>query len=106
MSTSSEAFKADLHRVLVLSQLTKYQWQAIQYDPYTKEQSANARKQGKKGFIDIREVAAVQIRAIDSMLLKIRSISPEAFTLVANELTSDFVHEINIELDKLLGIND
>ncbi len=99
--TKEEILKEDMKRLLILWQLWKVALTSIQTSDTLALWAAKAKENKNKGYVDLRVLAAEQLRYIQSFLIRMkRTLTPETFNAVMTELSGPQIDEINLLIEE------
>jgi hypothetical protein len=100
----SQVFQDSLKRWLYVGKIYEYACQDIQKSELIKELARQAKENGKKGWLDLRTVAADNIRLVQGSLIKMRqseAMKADTLRVILGYLDSDVVHETALILDEV-----
>jgi hypothetical protein len=102
-----EILRDDLKRTLICWQLMKYNMECIRTSDTIKEWAEEAKKNRNKNFVDLRIIAADQLRSLNATILKIKAtMKPVTFNAIMSTLTSEQIHEINLLLNEVTELRE
>lgn len=105
--TKELVLRDDLKRMLILWQLFKANLECIRTSDTIKQWAEEAKKNKNKSFVDLRILAADQLRSLNAMILKIKqTMRPATWNAIMSTLTSEQVKEIDLLLNEITELRE
>ena len=103
----NDVLNSNLKRMLIYWQLYKVNLIEIKESETIKELVQIAKQNKNKSFVDIRQLAVEQIRAMNAFLFKLKgTMSSTTWNLLMQELSSEKLKEMNLLLDEVVEFNE